>query len=112
MARRDDAPRDLLFVLLALQNAMVTRDQLVAFGAWTAARDRSMDEVLAEHSALDPEEQGLLKALVPKHLKRHGSDPEKSLTALELGRSSRERLARLGDPDVQASLARLGTGSG
>ena len=34
MPRRDDTPRDLLFGLLALQNGMVTRDQLVAaFGA-------------------------------------------------------------------------------
>jgi hypothetical protein len=30
MPRRDDAPRDLLFGLLALQNGLVTRDQLAA----------------------------------------------------------------------------------
>jgi hypothetical protein len=38
MLRREDAPRDLLFGLLALQNGIVTRDQLVAaLGSWTAA---------------------------------------------------------------------------
>ena len=38
MPHRDDVPRDMLFGLLALQNGMVTRDQLVlAFGAWTGA---------------------------------------------------------------------------
>jgi hypothetical protein len=34
MSRRDDAPRDLLFGLLALHTGLVSRDQLVAaFGA-------------------------------------------------------------------------------
>jgi hypothetical protein len=90
---------------------MVSRDQLVAaFGVWTGTHDRSMAEVLTQDSALDPEEQALLTALVEKHLKRYSGDPEKSLAALELG-PSRESLARIGAPDVQASLARLGTGS-
>ena len=43
MARRADAPRDLLFGLLALQNGMVNQSQLVAaFGAWTLAKDRQL----------------------------------------------------------------------
>ena len=38
MARRDDAPRDLHFGLLALQNGLVTRDRLVAaFDVWAVA---------------------------------------------------------------------------
>ena len=42
------ADRDLLFGLLALQNGMVSRDQLVAaFGAWTAAPGRPLADLLA-----------------------------------------------------------------
>src|SRR5436305_182171 len=63
MPRRDDAPRDLLFGLLALQNGMVTRDQLVAaFGAWTAS-DRPMADLLVEQGALSPPRRALLDAL-------------------------------------------------
>jgi hypothetical protein len=48
MTPRADAPRDLLFGLLALQNNMVTRDQLVlAFTAWTGS-GRSLADLLAE----------------------------------------------------------------
>ena len=47
--RRDDAPRDLLFGLLALQHGIVTRDQLVlAFGAWTGTAGKSLADLLAE----------------------------------------------------------------
>jgi hypothetical protein len=55
MSPRDDAPRDLLFGLLALQNGMVTRDQLVAaFGAWTSAPARSLADILVDQAALNP----------------------------------------------------------
>ena len=48
-----DAPRDLLFGLLALQNGMVNQSQLVAaFGAWTLAKDRPLAEVLVSQGAL------------------------------------------------------------
>src|SRR5262245_45801037 len=97
MARRDDAPRDLLFGLLALQNGMVSRDQLVAaFGAWTAAPGQPLAEILAGQGALRPEHRPLLDALVDAHLKLHGGSPERSLAALELNRSTRESLAAVG----------------
>ena len=55
MIRRDDAPRDLLFGLLALQNGMVTRDQLIAaFGAWNAAPGKRLADLLAERGGLRP----------------------------------------------------------
>jgi serine/threonine-protein kinase len=110
MPHRDDAPRDLLFGLLALQNGMVSRDQLVAaFGAWTAAAARPLAELLADQGALRPEHRPLLDALVDAHLKLHGGDPERSLAALDVGRSTRESLARVGGPQVGATLARVGS---
>src|SRR3954469_24783923 len=87
MPRRDDAPRELLVGLLALQNGMVTRDQLVAaFGAWTAA-DRPMADLLVELGALRPGHQPLLEALAEAHLELHGGDPERSLATLDVRRS-------------------------
>ena len=112
MPHRDDVPRDMLFGLLALQNGMVTRDQLVAaFGAWTAAPGKPLADLLAGQGALRPEHRPLLDALVEAHLKIHGGDPEKSLAALELNRSTRESLAAAGGPEVEATLTQVGSGT-
>jgi serine/threonine-protein kinase len=112
MARRDDAPRDLLFGLLALQNAMITRDQLLAaFGAWTAS-GRPLADLLAEQGALRPEHRRILEALAAAHQKLHGGDPEKSLAAIELNRSTRESLARLGNPEIETTLGHVGSAQG
>src|SRR6516165_2223504 len=112
MPQRNDAPRDLLFGLLALQNGMTSRDQLVAaFGAWTAAPRKPLADLLADHGALRPEHRPILDALVDAHLRLHGGDPEKSLAALDLNRSTRESLARAGGPDVEGTLAHVGSGS-
>jgi hypothetical protein len=106
MPRRDDAPRDLLFGLLALQNGMATRDQLVsAFAVWTAAGDRPMADLLVEQGALTPPRRALLDALAAEHLAAHGGDPERSLAALDLGRSTRESLANAGGPASHAGRA-------
>ena len=45
--------RELLFGLLALQNGMIIRDQLVAaFSVWTAGDGRAMADILVEQGAL------------------------------------------------------------
>ena len=111
MTRRDDAPRDLLLGLLALQNALVTRDQLVlAFASWTAAPDKPMAVLLAEQGALRPEHRTLLDALVEAHLKLHGGDAERSLAALNVDRSTRDSLVAA-EPAVEATLAHVGSGT-
>jgi hypothetical protein len=52
--RRDDAPRDLLLGLLALQNGLVSRDQLAAaVAAWTGTPGRALAQLLVEQGALD-----------------------------------------------------------
>ena len=113
MPQRDDAPRDLLLGLLALQNGMVSHDQLVAaFAVWSAAAGRPFADLLAEQARLGPDEQALLAALVENHLKRHGNDPERSLAALDVQRSTRESLAAAGGPVVEATMDYVGSGSG
>src|SRR5262245_19010462 len=111
---RPNAPRrDLLFGLLALQNGMVTRDQLVmAFTVWTATPGKPLADLLAEQGALRPEHRPLLDALADAHVKLHGGDPAKSLAALGVDRSTRESLAAAGGPEVEATLHHVGSGAG
>ncbi len=110
MPRCDEAPRDLLFGLLALQNRMVNQSQLVAaFGAWTASPGRAMADLLVEHGALTGARRALLDALLAEHLLAHGGDAEKSLAAFALTGSTRARLAAAGGPDVEGTLVHVGS---
>src|SRR4029077_19803874 len=104
-----DPARVLLFGLVALQTGLINQAQLVAaFHAWTQARDRTMAAILSEQGALESPCLALVEGLVIEHLRRHGSDPERSLAAIGVGRSTRECLARIGAPELDASLARVG----
>src|SRR4051794_34500402 len=110
MSRHNDAPRDLLFGLLALQNGMVTRDQLVAaFGTWTAAPGRSLADLLVEQGAISPPRRLLLEALVDEHLALHGNDAERSLASLAIGHSTRDGLRAVVGLDAEPSLALVGS---
>jgi hypothetical protein len=112
MPRPIDPSHDLLFGLLALQTGLINQAQLgAAFHAWTQARDRSMAEILAEHGALDTPCLTLVEGLVIEHLRRHGSDAQRSLAAIGVGRSTRQCLAQIGNCELDASLARVGSGS-
>ena len=68
-----------------------------------------MAAILRDQGVLDDDVRTLLEALVAKHLKMHGGDPEKSLAAIGVGHSTREGLAQLNDPELTANLARVGT---
>ncbi len=48
--------------------------------------------------------------MVGLHEKKHGGSAEKSLAAIPAGRSTRESLAALGDNEIDATLARVGSG--
>ena len=107
-----DPSRDLLFGLLALQTGLINQAQLVAaFHAWTQARDRRMAEILAEQGALSAPCLTLVEGLVIEHLRRHANDPERSLAAIGVGRSTRQCLAQIGHPELDASLAHVGSAS-
>jgi tRNA A-37 threonylcarbamoyl transferase component Bud32 len=106
-----DADRNLLFGLLALQNGLVDQDQLVgAFRAWTRDKARPLADHLAARGDLDPDQRAAVEALVVLHVKKHG-DAERSLAALRVGGSTRATLAKVGDSDVEASLAHVRPGS-
>jgi eukaryotic-like serine/threonine-protein kinase len=110
MARRDETPRDLLFGLLALQNGLIDQDQLVAaFSAWSRAKGKTLAEILLERGSIDAESRALLAAMAEKQLKLHGGDTEKSLASIAAGPSTVEMLAALGDADLTASVAFVGS---
>ena len=104
MARRDNAHRDLLCGLLAQQSGMITRDQLVAgFAVLDVGGGKTMADLLVEQGALNSSQRGLLDTLAAEHLAAHGGDPEKSLAALDLGRSTRASLAQIDDLDLESA---------
>jgi hypothetical protein len=107
-----DPARDLLFGLIALQTGLINQAQLMAaFHAWTQDRDRPMAEILATQGAVEPACLPLVEGLVLEHLRRHGSDPERSLAAVPAGRSTRESLAQIADSDIAALIGHLGAAS-
>ncbi len=106
------ADRHLLFGLLALQNGIISQVQLVAaFQAWTLDNSRSLADHLEARGDLTPAKRALLEALAEVHLDAHGGDVEKSLAAVSAGKSTQESLARVGGPGVEATFARVGSGS-
>src|SRR5262245_45881885 len=103
------ADRNLLCGILAVQMDFISRDALIAaMHAWVLEKAKTLGQILREQGALTEDEQALLEALVQKHLRKHGDDPEKSLAAVGPVGSVRDELRRLADPDLDASLARVG----
>ena len=107
-----ETERNLLFGLLALQVGLVDQDRLLAaFRAWGRDRARPLEELLGRGGRPRRRSARLVNGLVAQHLKKHGGSVEKSLAALDVGPSTREGLARLGDPEVEATLAQLAPAS-
>ena len=109
MPRSLDPSRELLFGMLALQIGLIDQGQLVAaFQAWARDKTQPIADHLLDRGALDAEQRAVVEAMVALHLKKHGGDPEQSLAAFGAGRSTRERLAAIGDPGLDTSLASVG----
>ena len=107
------ADRDLLFGILALQLGLIDQGQLVsAFHAWTRDKARPLAEHLTARGDLDGEQRAGVEAMVALYLKKHGGDVEKSLAAVPAGKSTRESLAKLGDPDIEATLGYMASADG
>jgi serine/threonine protein kinase/tetratricopeptide (TPR) repeat protein len=101
------AEHHLLFGLLALQNGLIDQSQLMlAFQAWTRNKARSLADQFVARGDLDAEQRAGVEAMVALHVKKHG-DVEKSLAAVHAKRSTRAELAGLGEPEIEATLARV-----
>ena len=102
------ADRQLLFGLLALQNGIINQGQLVAaFQAWTLDKSKSLADHLEARGELTGAKRALLEGLADVHLDAHGGDVEKSLAAISAGRSTKESLARIGSPEINATLGHV-----
>jgi serine/threonine protein kinase len=103
------ADRNLLFGLLALQNGLIDQVQLVAaFQAWTRDKARALADHLLALGHLNDAQRAVVEAMAELHVAKHG-DVEHSLAAIPAGRSTRESLAQLADPDIEGSLAQVGS---
>ena len=110
MSEPTDPSRDLLFGLLALQTGMIDQGTLfAAFAAWTLNKRRSLADHLIILGTLDSDDRAAVDVLVDCHLKRHGGSIEKSLSVLAIGRLTQNSLARIGGPDVEATLSHIGS---
>jgi len=102
------ADRHLLFGLLALQNGLINQGQLLAaFQAWTLDKSKNLADHLEAGGDLAGARRAALEVLADAHLERHGGDVEKSLAAVPANHSTRAGLAALGEPDIDATLARV-----
>ena len=102
---------NLLFGLLALQNSLINQVQLVAaFQAWTLDKALALADHLIALGHLNPSQRAAVEVMAELHVAKHG-DVEHSLAALPAGRSTRERLAALGDPQLGGTIAHLGSGT-
>jgi eukaryotic-like serine/threonine-protein kinase len=107
------ADRNLLFGLLALQNGLIDQGQLVsAFQGWTLRKSTTLADQFVGRGDLDADQRAAIDLLVGLHLRKHGDDVEKSLAAVAAGKSTRESLERLADPDIDATLEHVACGLG
>jgi serine/threonine protein kinase/tetratricopeptide (TPR) repeat protein len=106
-----DPSRDLLFGLLALQNGLIDQGALfAAFAAWTRDKARPLADHLIALGHLNDAQRAAVEVMADLHVGKHGH-VEQSLAAIPAGRSTRESLAQLGDPEIGGTLARVGAGS-
>ena len=107
-----DVNRHLLFGLIALQVGLIDQAQLVAaFQAWARDKSRPLADHLADRGGLDADARVAVEAMVALHVKKHGGDTERSLASIPAGRSTRERLAALGDPGCPVTWPSSRSGS-
>ena len=101
------ADHHLLFGLLALQNGLIDQGALfTAFQAWTRDKSKSLaDHLVARGDLTGPKRAGV-EALAAVHIETYGGDVQRSLAAVPANRSTRASLVDLGEPEIEATLAR------
>src|SRR6516225_2946758 len=85
---------------------MVGTPSVAAFQAWTLDKARALADHLLALGHLNDSQRAVVEALAELHVAKHG-DVERSLAAIPAGRSTHESLARLGDPDIEGTLAHV-----
>ncbi len=105
MNQLGDAPTDMLFGLMALHNDLVAPAVIpAALKAQAREPERTLAELLVSQGALSPTLRDLIESLSGEYVNRHGGDTKQSLATLLEAPSTRQRLDRLGDPELFRSL--------
>ena len=100
----DSSQKHLLFALLACQNELITKPQLVAaFSVWLSDRSKGLDLILVDQGSLSEQQRSVLDSLVDLHLAKHG-DLQKSLAQLSSMDGVVQELHSLASPDIAATL--------
>lgn len=99
--------RNLLFGVIALQMALITRDALLtAMAQWAIEKRRSVGEILVENGNLDSSDLSDLESILDRRLAREGGDASKSLAAMEsIENLASELRASIGDPELFRAIA-------
>jgi len=104
ISMNDYSQKHLLFALLACQNELITKPQLVAaFSVWLSDRSKGLDLILVDQGSLSELQRSVLDSLVDLHLAKHG-DLQKSLAQLSSMDGIAQELHSLALPDVAATL--------
>jgi hypothetical protein len=104
------ADRNLLFGMLALQVDFIDRDALIrGLHAWVLEKHKPLGQILGEHGALAAANRAALDGLVERQLAAHGHDLHQSLAAVRTDAAVRAGLRQVDDPDLHASLDRMGS---
>ena len=93
--------------LLALQTGLIDQAQLVAaFQAWTLDKSRHLAQILVGRGDLNEIQRSLMESLADQHLEKHGA-LEKSPAAVSAGKATWDSLARIGDPEIEATIQHI-----
>jgi serine/threonine protein kinase len=96
---------NLLLGLVALQNEIITRPDLIAaVRQWIPARGRTLGAILLERRALSTDQLAEVESLVERALQEHG-DIEPALAAVRCPRSVRIALEGIADDDLYLLLS-------
>ena len=106
MNRLGDAPADVLFGLIAVNNNLVAPAVIpAALRARALEPTRTLAELLVSQGALTPVQCDLVESLSGEYIERGGGDALKGLATLIATPSARERLDQLGDLGLSESLS-------
>ena len=99
--------RHLLFGLLALQNGLIDQGRWSPLFRPGPATKPGVWPTTSKRGDLTGPKRAALEVLASAHLETHGGDVEQSLAAIPANRSTRAGLAELGEPEIEATLARV-----
>lgn len=106
---RKIASDELIFGMIALQQNMVTRDQVVsAFEAWGRDTSQKLSDILVQQGALDPARREALEPIVELFVSQRGARDEVDTEPLSDLRQGRQ--IELGDLDTSDMMCGSGPG--